>query len=95
MLLFLVPYSFFFLYFIALGDVCPGASPAAKGPRSQVPACLRDRPEVRGAVQVSPEGICCLSDIGHHSGQWHSLQREHRKERPLHHFSGLLPSLAG
>ena len=28
------------LYFVAQGDFCPGASTAAKGPRSLVPACL-------------------------------------------------------
>ena len=41
--LFLVPYSlfFFFLYFVAGGDICPGAGTAAKGPRSQVPPCLK------------------------------------------------------
>ena len=37
-LVFLVPYSFFVS--VAQGDICPGASTAAKGPRSQVPACL-------------------------------------------------------
>ena len=30
-----------FLHFVARGDICPGASLAAKGPGSQVPACLR------------------------------------------------------
>ena len=29
-----------FVYFVARGGVCPGASTAAKCPRSQVPACL-------------------------------------------------------
>ena len=28
------------LYFVSGGDVCPGVSTTAKGPRSQVPACL-------------------------------------------------------
>ena len=37
--LILVPYSFFVLSCLGRrGDVCPGASPAAKGPRSQVPS---------------------------------------------------------
>ena len=36
--LFLVPYSFFVS--VAPGDICPGASTAAKGPRSQAPGCL-------------------------------------------------------
>ena len=36
MQLFLVHYSFF--YFVAQGDICPGASTAAEGPRLQ--ACL-------------------------------------------------------
>ena len=43
------------LYFVAQGDFCPGASTAAKGPRSQVPACLKRRPLDLGE-EVRPLG---------------------------------------
>ena len=38
--LFLVPYSFFVFCCLKRADVCPGASTAAKGPTSHIPACL-------------------------------------------------------
>ena len=48
--LFLVPYSFF--VFCCSGDVCPGVSPAAKGPRFQ--------PVFPGPSP--PSGITCISE---------------------------------
>ena len=48
--LFLVPYSFF--VFCCSGDVCPGVSPAAKGPRFQPVS----------AGPCPPSGITCISE---------------------------------
>ena len=52
------------LYFVAGGDICPGASISAKGARSQVPACLTVSSQgyntaVHAALQILVENRIC------------------------------------
>jgi len=56
MQLFLVPYSFFVFHCSRRGEVCPGGSTAAKGPRDQFPACFKFLEKVAHALQSHRDG---------------------------------------
>ena len=65
MLLFLVPYSFFL--FVALGEVCPGASTVAKSPSSQpisLLAVFYSLSSVRSYEDRTLDGLEFLSYLG-------------------------------
>ena len=57
--LFLGPYEFFFLYFVAQRDICPCASTAAKGLRSQIsgPSLSPNQKLLRGQMKNSDIGL--------------------------------------
>ena len=91
--LFLVPYSCF--VFCCAGAACPGASTAAKGPRSELVSKCRGIPMVRGHPSSSWAENTWLSQTGHPSGQWQGLRSREESSGRTGAHDRLLVDAAG